>query len=73
MQVRCNNWQHTETTSPSMHHACIRHVEIGETLSAGCGFTIEELQDAERAFAAAGAKVRVFFPSLSNILTPYSP
>jgi hypothetical protein len=43
--------------------------KLGETLSAGCGFTIEELQDAERAFAAAGAKVRVFFPSLSNILT----
>jgi hypothetical protein len=41
--------------------------KLGETLSAGCGFTIEELQDAERAFAAAGAKVRIFCPSLSKI------
>jgi hypothetical protein len=47
--------------------------KLGETLSAGCGFTIEELQDAERAFAAAGAKVRIFCPSLTNIFTQYSP
>jgi hypothetical protein len=31
--------------------------KLGETMASGCGFTIDELRQAERAFAAAGAKV----------------
>ena len=32
--------------------------KLGETMAAGCGFTIDELREAEGVFAAAGAKVR---------------
>jgi len=32
--------------------------KLGETMAAGCGFTVDELHQAARTFEAAGAKVR---------------
>jgi hypothetical protein len=48
--------------------------KLGETMASGCGFTIDELRQAEKTFAAAGAKVsvlivlppQIFFPHLNT-------
>jgi hypothetical protein len=46
--------------------------KLGETMAAGCGFTIDELREAEGAFAAVGAQVRAARRS-SLILIQHAP
>ena len=49
--------------------------KLGETMAAGCGFTIEDLRHAEQVFAAKGAQVSACPspPLPTHILTHFAP